>query len=301
MQRRERMDTFGAVVLIGFAFLFGANQVMIKVMNGGYQPVFAAGARSAIAALCILVWMWARGLSPRVGPGVLPVSLALGLLFAAEFLCLFIALDLTTVVRATVVFYSMPVWLALAAHVFLPGERITPRKGAGLGLAFAGMALALADRGEGTGASLTGDLLGLGAAMSWAALALLARKAGEQGVGPQVQLFWMVAISAPVLLLASPLFGPLLRDPEPVHHLMLGLQSIVVVAVGMLVWLAMLSIYPAAGVASFSFLSPLFGLGLGWAILGETVGPLLLIAGATVAAGILLINLPGRKARAAAG
>jgi drug/metabolite transporter (DMT)-like permease len=43
--------------------------------------------------------------------------------FGAEFFFLFVALDQTTLVRASVLFYAMPLWLAVAAHFLFPGER----------------------------------------------------------------------------------------------------------------------------------------------------------------------------------
>jgi drug/metabolite transporter (DMT)-like permease len=36
----------------------------------------------------------------------------------------------------------MPIWLALAAHVLIPGERLTRLKSIGLALAFAGVVVA---------------------------------------------------------------------------------------------------------------------------------------------------------------
>ena len=49
MERKTQMDAFGAVALTGFAFLLAFNQVVIKVTNGGFQPVFSAGVRSGLA------------------------------------------------------------------------------------------------------------------------------------------------------------------------------------------------------------------------------------------------------------
>jgi drug/metabolite transporter (DMT)-like permease len=295
MQRKDHIDVFGAAALVAFSALLGFNQVVIKVVNEGLQPVFWAGLRSAGAVICLGAWMVLRGRPPRIAPGTLWAGLLIGALFAAEFVLLFLALDLTSVTRTSVIFYSMPVWLTLAGHVLLPGERIAPRKAAGLALAFAGVAWAIADRGgQGGHASLAGDLCALGAAFGWAGIALCARATPLARVAPEMQLFWQLAVSAPILLLVAPLFGPFVRDLAPIHLWGLGFQVVVIASFGFLSWLWLLSRYPASGVASFSFLSPLFGVSFGWALLGEPVGPTILGALALVAAGLVLINRPAR-------
>ncbi len=293
MPRKERIDAAGAVALTGMALLFAFNQVLIKLVNAGFQPVFFAGLRSVLAVGCILAWMWWRGLPIRSAPGSLGPGLLIGTVFAAEFLFLFLALDLTTVVRTSIIFYSMPVWMALMAHVGLPGERITGRKAAGLALAFAGTAWAILDRGGAGGeASLAGDLCALAAAIGWAGTAYLTRGSAMVRERPEMQLLWMVAVSGPLLLLVSPAFGPLIRDLQPVHLVGLGFQVVVVVTAGFIAWLWLLSVYPASGVASFSFLTPVFGLSLGWLLLDEPIGPGILGAATLVAVGIVLINRP---------
>lgn len=218
-----------------------------------------------------------------------------GAAFAAEFLCLFIALDLTTVTRTSIILYSMPVWLALAAHFLLPGERTSPLKALGLALAFAGVSWAILDRPSGQDeASFLGDLCALMAAWCWAAIALLARGTRLREMRPDMQLFWQVLVSAPILILAAPLFGPLVRDLQLIHIAGLIFQAVAVVSAGFMFWLWLLSIYPAASVASFSFLTPVFGVALGWLMLGEHVGFSILGAGSLVAGGIILINRPVR-------
>ena len=143
MPRKDQMDMFGAVSLVLFAALFGFNQVVIKVGNEGFQPVFFAGLRSICALPLILIWMRFRGIPLRIAPGTAPAGLLLGGFFSIEFLALFLALDLTTVTRLSVIFYSMPIWMALGAHVFLPGERLNQRKSLGLVLAFGVSAVVL--------------------------------------------------------------------------------------------------------------------------------------------------------------
>ncbi|SMX41866.1 DMT family transporter [Actibacterium lipolyticum] len=295
MARKDHIDAFGAASLIGFSALLGFNQVVIKITNVGIQPVFFAGVRSAGAVVCI--WLFLRLMGKRLDlrRETIPAGLLIGAVFSVEFIGLFLALDLTTVTRTSVIFYTMPVWLAIAAHFLLPGERITPIKGVGLGLAFLGVAWAILDRGNGGGqASLLGDLCALMAAFGWAGIALCARATKLNQVAPETQLFWQVAVSAPVLLLLAPLFGPLLRDLQPIHLWGLGFQIVVIVSAGFMFWLWLLSIYPAAGVASFSFLSPIFGVGFGWLMLDEHIGPSIIGPLVLVAVGILLINRKGR-------
>lgn len=288
--RKERLDGVGLAALIAVTFLLAINQIVVKEVNRGLQPVFFAGARSVLAIVFVYAWLKYRGFWDRIrwadlGPGV-----AIGTVFAIEFLCLFMALDLTAVGRASVIFYSMPLWLAVAAHFWLPNERITPKRGAGLGLAFIGTAWAILSKSPSGHASIAGDMFALVGAWGWAGTAFLARKTRLREAGPEAQLFWMVLISGPILLAASPFFGPLIRDVQPIHWLWLVFQAGVIVAGVFITWLWLLSVYPTSTVASFSFLTPLFAIILGYLIFDEALSFGLMMAAGFVAAGIALIN-----------
>lgn len=294
MEKKSQIDLFGAVALSSFSLLLAFNQVVIKVTNGGLQPVFFAGLRSAGVVICLLIWFRIRGIPLRITPGTVWPGVAMGAVFAFEFMCLFLALDLTSVSRASVIFYSMPVWLSIMAHFFLPGDRLTGMKVLGLGFAVAGVAVAILTRGDGPG-SLRGDLVALGAAFGWAMIALLAKGTALSRERPEMQLMWQVAVSAPLLLGAAFFFGPFIRDLAPIHLAGLAFQIVVVVSAGFIFWFWLLSIYPASGVASFSFLAPVLSVGLGWLLLGEEVGANLILALVLVVIGILLINRPPRS------
>lgn len=293
MPRKDRIDTFGTVSLVLFSALLAFNQVVIAVVNEGLQPVFFAAVRSAGAVLCLGAWFLLRGRPFGLKREHLGGGLLLGSFFAFEFILLFIALDLTTVSRASINFYTMPLWLALLGHWLIPGETITRTKAIGQTLAFAGVVIAILWRGEGGEASLLGDLLALAAAIGWAALAVVA-KTKLRDVAPDRQLLWQVTVSAPILFLAAPFFGPFIRDLEPIHLWGLAFQIVVVVTLGFAFWLWLLSIYPAASVAAFSFLSPVFGVLFGWALLGEKIGVPILIALVLVALGLVMINRPAQ-------
>jgi len=296
--KKGRLDVAGAVGLTAISTLLSFNQIIIKAVNEGFQPVFFAGLRSALAIGFVWAWLVWRGRPPRLNRASLGPGLLIGTLFAAEFTFLFLALDLTSVGRASVIMYSMPFWFAVLAHFGL-GERITPVKAVGLALAFAGCVVAILTRPDTGDASLAGDLCALGAAFGWALTAYVARRPVMRAEGSEMQLFWMVLVSAPILILVAPLFGPLIREVQPWHIVGLIFQASVVVAGGFIAWLWLMSVYPAPTVASFSFLTPVLALCLGAAIYGEAVTWSLALAAALVAAGIVLINRPATSVRPA--
>jgi drug/metabolite transporter (DMT)-like permease len=287
--RKPKLDGVGVAMLLGVQGLLAINQVIIKLVNVGLQPVFFAGLRSLLAIGFVWAWLVWKGRPPRLEREAWGSGLLIGALFAAEFLFLFLALDLTSVGRSSLIMYSMPVWFAILAHFGL-GERITGAKAAGLALAFCGCAVAILSRPATGEASLAGDLCALGAAWGWALTAYIARRPVMRAQGPEMQLFWMVLVSAPLLLLAAPFFGPLIRDLHPLHLVGLIFQASAVVAGGFIAWLWLLSVYPSSTVASFSFLTPILALLLGALLFGETIGMPILLAAGLVALGIVLIN-----------
>lgn len=289
MERKTHIDAFGASSLIFFATVLAFNQVVIKVTNGGFSPVFVAALRSVIAVFVMGAWIWIRGISFEIRGGLLWFGIASGVLFSIEFICLYIALDLTDVSRASVIFYSMPVWLALMAHVCLPGERLTALRLLGLGLAMAGVAVALMDRSAGE-ANIWGDLAALGAAWGWAGIALMLRFKPLNQIAPEAQLMWQIMVSAVILSAVAPLFGPLLREPEMIHLAGVAFQALGVVCFGYVFWFWLLTVYPAASVASFSFLSPVLSVLFGWWLLGEAVGVSIWASLGLVVLGLILIN-----------
>lgn len=289
METRRAIDGFGAAALTAFSAVLAFNQVVIKVTGGGLEPVFQAGLRSLLALVVLLAWLGLTRKRLHFPPGALLWGVVSGTLFAYEFVLLYLALDLTTVARASILFYTMPVWLALAAHFLLPGERLTGLRVLGLGLAMAGVVLALADRGTGQG-SLAGDLMALAGTLGWAGIALLVRITPLSQVAPAGQLMMQLAVSAPILLVLAPLFGPSLRDPQPIHWLGLAYQTLAVASLGYLAWFWLLTIYRASSVAAFSFLSPVFAVLFGWLVLGERIAVTVWLALVLVVAGLVLIN-----------
>lgn len=298
MERKTHIDALGASTLIVFSAMMGLNQALIKVVNSGFSPVFQAGLRSLIAFLPVLLYGILARKKLSVSDGSLLPGIVTGTFFSVEFILLFTALEYTTVSRASVLFYTMPFWVALGAHFLIPGERLSVLRVSGLALAVGGVVVALADRGGAAGEyALLGDLMCLAAAAFWAGIALVARVTPLSRSSPTMQLLYQLTVSAVVLMAVAPLFGSMVREVTPGIVGILLFQSIVVVAIGFTVWFWILSVYPASDMASFGFLSPIFGVLFGWLIFDERISASIVIALVMVGSGIYLVNRRRRPGR----
>lgn len=265
----------------------------MKIVNDGFAPVFQAGLRSACAIVPVLAFaLWAKK-RLSVTDGSLAPGLMNGLLFSGEFCLLFLALDLTTVARASLFFYTMPIWLAVAAHFLLPGERLSLPKAIGLALAISGVALALlGGRESSPGASLAGDLCALAAAVCWGSIALLTRLSALKDCSHEMNLLYQLAVSACLLLAVAPFFGDLVREPSAAILGIFAFQVIGIVSIGFVLWFWLLSVYPASNIASFSLLAPVAGVFSGWVLFDDPLTPAFLVALGLVFAGLVLANRP---------
>jgi drug/metabolite transporter (DMT)-like permease len=291
MERKDRIDALGGAILLSFSLLMGLNQVMIKLVNAGMQPVFQAGLRSACAVLPVLAFALLTRKRLSLTDGSFWPGMLAGVFFAVEFLLLFQAIEYTSVARVSVLFYTMPFWVALGAHFLIPGERLSPLRALGLVLAASGVALALLRNESPAGDNaLFGDLLSLLGAMFWAGIIFLVRLTKLSRASSEMQILYQLSVSAVLLLAVAPLFGPLVREMTPALASIFAFQVIVVVCFGFLSWFWVLKRYPASDMASFSFLTPLFGVVFSWLILREEISWAVIAALGLVAIGIVLVN-----------
>jgi len=289
--RRDHIDPLGASLLVGFSALLGLNQALVKIVNAGMSPLFQSGARSACAFVVVLIWAAVVRTRFDFRNGSVPWGILAGTLFALEFAMLFIALDYTTVSRVSLFFYSMPLFTAIGAHFLLPEERLHAGKLIGLGVAFTGIAIGLADETSApSDQSWIGDLLAVGGAIFWAGIALGMRTTPLQKCSSEQIMIYQLGVSAILLLVAAPLFGDTVRALTPSILLIFVFQVIAVASIGYLLWARILAIYPVGNMASFSLLAPVFGVFSGWLLFDDPLTVRFVIALALVGAGLVLIN-----------
>ena len=290
MNKKNNIDLTGGVVLISFSMLLGLNQTLVKIVNYGIHPIFQVGLRSLIAAIPVLIFciLFKKKISIRDGsliPGII-----CGAIFALEFVLLFFALEFTSVARSSILFYSMPVWLGIAAHFLIKNEKLNSKKLLGFLISVIAVSIALFtknDLGEG---GIIGDFFALCASFLWATIVLIVRKTKLSRSCPEMQLLYQLIVSSIVILPISYYFGFYFREINIGITIIFIFQAVVIVAAGFLIWFWTLSVYPATSIASFSFFGPIFGVFFGWLILKEEISILIFLSLALVSCGIYLIN-----------
>ncbi len=301
-QRSDRLDGAAMLLMVALCALWGMNQVSIKVANTGISPVFQAGLRSAAAAG--LLWAWARwrGIALFARDGTLGMGLLTAVLFAGEFTFLYWSLEFTNASRAVIFLYLSPFVVAIGGHLTIPGERLRFSHGLGLISAFIGMTIAFADALRlPTHRELLGDAIALTAAVFWGVTTVVVKASRLARASPHKVLFYQLAGSAVILRALATLLGE--RGVFAPTRLVVAAflyQTVVVAFISYLAWFWLITRYPAFQLSSFSFLTPLFGLVAGGALLSEPITPALTTAMALVGVGIYFVNRSPAARRVAA-
>ena len=288
------LDLTAMTILLVLCMSWGLQQVAIKVANRGISPLFQSGIRSAGATAFIWIWMAVRRETMMERDGTLWWGIAAGLLFSAEFILIYWGLDYTNASRAVIFLYMSPFVVALGAQLFIPGEHLRTIQVVGLCCAFVGIVVAFGESlSYPTHRMLIGDAMLAVAAVLWGATTVLIKASPLARIKPSKTLLYQLAVSAVVLPLGS------LAKNEPGIFLMTPLvagslvyQTVWVAFITYLAWFWLIRHYPPSRLASFTFLTPLFGVIAGGVLLNEPITGSLVLALVLVGTGIFLVNRP---------
>ena len=288
------LDLTAMTILLVLCMSWGLQQVAIKVANRGISPLFQSGIRSAGATAFIWIWMAVRRETMMERDGTLWWGIAAGLLFSAEFILIYWGLDYTNASRAVIFLYMSPFVVALGAQLFIPGEHLRTIQVVGLCCAFVGIVVAFGESlSYPTHRMLIGDAMLAVAAVLWGATTVLIKASPLARIKPSKTLLYQLSVSAVVLPLGS------LAKNEPGIVLMTPLiagsliyQTVWVAFITYLSWFWLIRHYPPSRLASFTFLTPIFGVIAGGVLLNEPITASLLLALVLVGSGIYLVNRP---------
>lgn len=290
--RKPSLDLQAIILITGCCLIWGYQQIAIQAIADEVPLLMQLTIRSLIASACVWIWMVFRGIQPFQSDHTIVPGMIAGLLFFAEFVLLYSALEYTNTSRAITFLYLAPFIVALVLPIFIPAERLNWIQSSGLLIAFGGLAFAFHD-GFSSGAThfLLGDIAVVGAATAWAFTTIVVRITALGQIQPERTLFFQLFFSSIALIgLCFVLEVPLPRYLSAKVIASLFLQSVIIAAASYLFWFWLLRHYFATKVSAFSFLTPMFGLLFGFFLAGDPINVSLIAAFVSIALGIYLVN-----------
>ena len=292
--RKTHLDTLAISLLVLCCAFWGFQQILIKSTVAEVPPMWQATLRMVGATSLLWLWCLARGVPLFQRDGTLKSGLLAGLLFAGEFVFIYLGLQHTSASRLTVFLYTSPFVVALLLPRWVPSEALKRMQWIGLAIAFAAVAIAFSEgllHSSPIAGQWKGDAMGLAAGIFWGLTTLTIRSTLLANASPEKTLFYQVAVTCMV----TPLLSLALGETWSLNYSAqawgsLGLQTAVGAFASYLTWMWLLRHYPATQMSSFTFLTPVFALVFGVVLLGEHLTLQLTLALVGVAVGIVMVN-----------
>lgn len=266
--------------------IWGFNFVIMKLGNGAYPPVLFAALRFLTGAIVLLGVTFVRNI-PLPNKADLKWYILCGIFQTTYFnIAIQISLNYVSAGLTSVLTYSMPLFLSIMAHRWIPGERLTPKKTIGIVLGLSGLCLAMDIRLDGSFWTL---LLALSSAVSWAVANLLFKLKLKHCDTVQYTT-WQMTIGAVGLLLYSLTFEHGESHWGWMSIIYVLFSGIVASALAFVMWNHILSRTEASKASISLLLVPVVGVISGCVFLNENLKIVTVVGILLVLVGIGIVN-----------
>ena len=291
-ESKDYLNSKAIIVILILTLLWGFNYAAIKYSNQGVSPIFASTLRSIVASICGVIYCIRKKeklfhTDTRFFHGSM-----VGLLFGLEFACIYFGMLYTDAARSVVFVYLSPFVVAVGAHFFLKGDRLTLLKIVGLVLAFTGIFIVFGGRPRTAKETMfVGDVLEIMAAIFWGATTLYIKKFMAEKVHPIHTFLYQLFFSIPILFIVS-----IILEPKWIYRVdsyivaSLLYQSVIVAFVSYFLWFKLIHEYSVSKLSAFTFFTPIFGVLFGVLFLSEEFTVSLMMGLPMVCIGIFFVN-----------
>jgi len=294
---KDFLDFKAILTLIILTLIWGFNTPAIKYSNQGVSPVFTSALRSVIASICGIIYCMRKKERLFHTDIMLFHGFMVGLLFGLEFACIYFGMLYTDAARSVIFVYLSPFVVAVGAHFFLKGDRLTSLKILGLALAFTGIVLVFGGRPRTAKPTiLIGDVLEIMAAFFWGATTLYIKKFMAEKVHPINTFLYQLFFSIPILFVVSFILEPKwIYRIDPCIAGIILYQSVIVAFISYFIWFKLIHNYSVSRLSAFTFFTPIFGVLFSILFLGEEFTFSLKVGLPMVSMGIFFVNWKRRS------
>ncbi len=285
---RERRLAEAAVLLT--VLLWSANFVVVKASISVFGPLTFTSIRYVVAVITLFsVVRWRFGAIRWPGASG-PALIGLGVLGFGGYQVLWtVGLTQITAGNSALITAASPVLVALLAAA-VGMDRLTPPKLVGAVIAFGGVALVIAAGHEvSLGASLTGDVLTLGAASLWAIYTTAGARM-LRTVDPLQATAWAV-LGGALFLLPFGIWQAITEPPvgvTPISLVAIVYSGALAAGIANVIVFNAIRLVGPTRVSAAQFLVPAGAVTFGALFLGEAVGIAQVAGGVVIVAGVWL-------------
>ncbi|HEU5322065.1 MAG TPA: DMT family transporter [Methylomirabilota bacterium] len=296
-------QTRAYIALLLVTVLWGTFPSTAKLALDSLPPVFLTAVRGALASAFLVTLLLRSGADAtrELTADTVRTFLVLGVAgLVVSMQVSYLGIYFTTAANAAILQAAAPIMVALGARVYL-GERLRREQRLGVGVSALGVLLVVTDgRLAGLRAAelRAGDFLTLAALVGWSAYTVYGKRvlrAHSPAVATAGAYVCGTLVLAALAGLTAPLFpAPVLASPVAwavvLYHAIFG-------AVAHLWWYRAVERVGASRAAVFMNVTPVVGVALAWALLGERIGPWQALGAACVLAGVALTTRPRPSVR----
>ncbi len=294
--KTERIGWQSALIALAVSLLWGANLVALKLGLGTFPPLWSAFWRMLAGVIVVGLWAKSRRIQLRPTSNETGSIGLLGLLFVVQITALNTGADFTSPAYAVILLNSHPIFTNLMSHFYVPEDRLSWQRIAGLAIAFGGICFLSLGRPDAHLAPHPGwgNLIVVISGFLLAVRMVYTQRL-VQTMEPVRAVLWQMVVSLPffavmALLWEQPTLQPVTWPPVAA----LLYQGVVIAGLCFVVWTHLLRRHSPGTLSMFGFTVPIFGVVLSALIFGEALTVRLLAGAAAVTAGIIVVT---RRAR----
>jgi drug/metabolite transporter (DMT)-like permease len=266
---------FTELSLAFVAVIWALNFTVIKVTLEEIDPFSFNALRYVFAALILVAVTKWRGFKILVKREHIIPLIGVGIVGNLIYQVLFIVgVNLTNAANSAVILGTIPVWIALLAHLFTE-EKLSSNKLIGMIFAFLGVALIIFGRNEGFSFNSTnglGDLIVLASAIAWASYTILSKKYLKLYNSSQYSAFISIVGVIGLLIVGAPSLSKVdLNTISLAGYGGILYSGFLSVGLAYLIWNRGVHKIGAIKTASYQNLVPVLGLIFGVVLLNESL------------------------------
>lgn len=288
IKERKNLSFKAASLDLFLSFLWGGHPTALKIALPYAPPIRQGWMRFIVSGIVIFFWARYKKISLMPSKSELKPLIQLGVLFSVQLLFLNIGISKTTVSSSVILNSTYPIWVITLGHFFIKEDNITILKLVGVSIAYLGIVVTYFDS-FGNPDFILGNSLCLASGFLLGVRTIFLAKSSES-IAP-MKLLMSQAFFGSIFFILLSIF--LENDPyvfTSVLLLSILYQGAIVAGFNFIANIWLLKNYKPSQVTVIHLSQPIFGILIGFVVLGEKIGLLVLLGAVMVILGSSLVR-----------